>query len=127
MKRIVSTSLAAVSSQTPCRAIDSLYFESRAVHSVDALLIKSNQPKGKATPQATGNRIRTGNGTKKSLVKSDSPERENAKAKNLESETARPASTGNRTRKSLIESETQDSKTKKHEGKRPEGPGETGP
>ncbi|MCC8481140.1 hypothetical protein LMJ41_25110, partial [Streptomyces globisporus] len=70
-------------------------------------------PKGKATPQATGNRIRTGNGTKKSLVKLEPPERKNAKAKNLESETARPASTGNRTRKSLIESETQDSKTKK--------------
>ncbi|GGW06960.1 hypothetical protein GCM10010264_29900 [Streptomyces globisporus] len=52
----------------------------------------------------------------------------NAKAKNLESKTARPASTGNRTRKSLIESETQDSKTKKkNEGKRPEGPGDTGP
>ncbi|MFI6141845.1 hypothetical protein ACIBCC_27060, partial [Streptomyces griseus] len=46
-------------------------------------------------PQATRNHLRTGNGTKKSLVKSDSPERENAKAKNLESETARPASTGN--------------------------------
>ncbi|CAD5934496.1 protein of unknown function [Streptomyces sp. KY75] len=87
----------------------------------------ADTPKGKATPQATGNRIRTGNGTKKSLVKLEPPERENAKAKNLESETARPASTGNRTRKSLIESETQDSKTKKHEGKRPEGPGETGP
>ncbi|MFE6918263.1 hypothetical protein, partial [Streptomyces rubiginosohelvolus] len=78
-----------------------------------------NTPKGKATPQATGNRIRTGNGTKKSLVKLEPPERENAKAKNLESA---PLSTGNRTRKSLIESETQDSKTKKNEGKRPEGP-----
>ncbi|MFF7255892.1 hypothetical protein, partial [Streptomyces microflavus] len=44
-----------------------------------------NTPKGKATPQATGNRIRTGNGTKKSLVKLEPPERENAKAKNLES------------------------------------------
>ncbi|MFH9297456.1 hypothetical protein, partial [Streptomyces sp. NPDC017520] len=43
-------------------------------------------PKGKATPQAIRNRIRAGNGTKKSLVKSDSPERENAKAKNLEGE-----------------------------------------
>ncbi|MFJ6514313.1 hypothetical protein ACIQMO_16930, partial [Streptomyces sp. NPDC091406] len=48
-------------------------------------LIKSDPPKGKATPQATGNQIRTGNGTKKSLVKSEPPERENAKAKNLES------------------------------------------
>ncbi|WP_234474630.1 MULTISPECIES: hypothetical protein, partial [unclassified Streptomyces] len=64
----------------------------------------------------------TGNQARKDLIESDSLERENAKAKNLESETARPASTGNRTRKSLIESETQDSKTKKkNEGKRPEG------
>ncbi|WP_209443576.1 hypothetical protein, partial [Streptomyces anulatus] len=44
-----------------------------------------NTPKGKAAPQATGNQIRTGNGTKKSLVKLEPPERENAKAKNLES------------------------------------------
>ncbi|MER6191354.1 hypothetical protein, partial [Streptomyces cyaneofuscatus] len=85
MKRIVSISLAAVSSQISRRATDSLYFESPAVHSADALLIKSNQPKGKATPQATRIQIRTGNGTKKSLVKLEPPERENAKAKNLES------------------------------------------
>ncbi|MFD5901841.1 hypothetical protein ACFWHG_10085, partial [Streptomyces microflavus] len=59
--------------------------KTQAVHSADALLIKSDLPKGKATPQATGNRIRTGNGTEKSLVKLEPPERENAKAKNLES------------------------------------------
>ncbi|MFE1335016.1 hypothetical protein, partial [Streptomyces microflavus] len=59
--------------------------KTQAVHSADALLIKSDLPKGKATPLATGNRIRTGNGTKKSLVKLEPPERENAKAKNLES------------------------------------------
>ncbi|WP_218924493.1 MULTISPECIES: hypothetical protein, partial [unclassified Streptomyces] len=47
-------------------------------------LIKSDPPKGKATPQVTGNQIRTGNGTEKSLVKLEPPERENAKAKNLE-------------------------------------------
>ncbi|MFD3792038.1 hypothetical protein, partial [Streptomyces cyaneofuscatus] len=86
----MSTSLAAVSSQISRRAIDSLYSESQAVQSADALLIKSNQPKGKATPQAIGNRIRTGNGTKKSLVKSEPPERENAKAKNLEGTPLRP-------------------------------------
>ncbi|WP_222517992.1 hypothetical protein, partial [Streptomyces sp. CBG31] len=86
-------------------------------------LIKSDPPKGKATPLATGNRIRTGNGTKKILVKLD-PERGNAKAKNLESTPLRP---GSDTGKRLIESETQDSKTKKLEGKRPEGPGDTGP
>ncbi|MFG3396760.1 hypothetical protein, partial [Streptomyces parvus] len=89
-----------------------LYRIARVVRLPREILIKSDPPKGKATPQATGNRIRTGNGTKKSLVKLEPPERENAKAENLESETARPASTGNRTRKSLIESETQDSKTK---------------
>ncbi|MEU6925827.1 hypothetical protein, partial [Streptomyces sp. NPDC046631] len=33
-------------------------------------------PKGKATPKATGIQIRTGNGTKKSLVRLESPERE---------------------------------------------------
>ncbi|MFG3403968.1 hypothetical protein, partial [Streptomyces sp. NPDC048142] len=49
-------------------------------------LIKSDPPKGKATPQATGNRIRTGNGTNESLVKLETPERENAKAEDLESE-----------------------------------------
>ncbi|MBW3358805.1 hypothetical protein, partial [Streptomyces sp. 09ZI22] len=59
--------------------------KTQAVHSADALLIKSDLPKGKATPLATGNRIRTGNGTEKSLVKLEPPERENAKAKNLES------------------------------------------
>ncbi|MFJ9982227.1 hypothetical protein, partial [Streptomyces cyaneofuscatus] len=59
----------------------------------------------------------------KGLIESDSPKGKSAKANYLEaksSKTVWPASTGNRTRKSLIESETQDSKTKKHEGKRPE-------
>ncbi|MFD3849859.1 hypothetical protein ACFWVB_28720, partial [Streptomyces microflavus] len=64
--------------------------KTQAVHSADALLIKSDLPKGKATPLATGNRIRTGNGTEKSLVKLEPPERENAKAKNLESTPLRP-------------------------------------
>ncbi|WP_222943266.1 hypothetical protein, partial [Streptomyces parvus] len=113
---------------TPPSHMILLYRIARVVRLPREILIRSGPPKGKVTPQATGNRIRTGNGTKKSLVKLEPPERENAKAKNLESETARPASTGNRTRKSLIESETQDSKTKKkNEGKRPEGPGDTGP
>ncbi|MFB7051222.1 hypothetical protein ACFCX7_34470, partial [Streptomyces microflavus] len=60
------------------------------MHSADALLIKSDLPKGKVTPLATGNRIRTGNGTEKSLVKLEPPERENAKAKNLKSIPLRP-------------------------------------
>ncbi|MFE7403654.1 hypothetical protein, partial [Streptomyces sp. NPDC057557] len=36
-------------------------------------------PKGKATPKATGIQIRTGNGTKKSLVRLEPPERETRK------------------------------------------------
>ncbi|WP_424919101.1 hypothetical protein, partial [Streptomyces sp. wa1064] len=49
----------------------------------------------------------TGNQARKDLIESDSPERENAKAKDLESTPLR-----------LKE---------ENEGKRPEGPGETGP
>ncbi|MFE1366230.1 hypothetical protein ACFW84_18605, partial [Streptomyces anulatus] len=67
-------------------------------------------PKGKATPQATGNQIRTGNGTDKESGKVGTA----GKGKRESEEPGKhPASTGNRTRKSLIESETQDSKTKK--------------
>ncbi|MFB8030716.1 hypothetical protein, partial [Streptomyces sp. NPDC055990] len=55
--------------------IDSSLSRSQAgFASAELLLIKSSQPKGKGPPQAAGFQIRTGNGTEKSLVKSDSPE-----------------------------------------------------
>ncbi|MFD7719677.1 hypothetical protein, partial [Streptomyces sp. NPDC059814] len=69
----------------------------KPISSAELFLIKSNQPKGKATSTATGNQIRTGNGTKLSLVRLEPLERESAKAKNWKAKTARPASTGNRT------------------------------
>ncbi|MET7649312.1 hypothetical protein ABZS83_38020, partial [Streptomyces sp. NPDC005426] len=76
----------------------------KPIISAALLLIKSNQPKGKATSMASGIQIgpeteRIGSG------KVETAGKENAKAV---SSKARPASTGNRTRKSLIESETQD-------------------
>ncbi|WP_229887820.1 hypothetical protein, partial [Streptomyces microflavus] len=83
MKRVVSISLVPGSSYIPQSQMIPFISKMQTVHSADTLLIKSDPPKGKATPQATGNRIRTGNGTKKSLVKLEPPERENAKAKNL--------------------------------------------
>ncbi|MGW3933159.1 hypothetical protein ACWECC_34495, partial [Streptomyces microflavus] len=85
MKRVVSISLVPGSSYIPQSRMIPFISKMQAVHSVDALLIKSDPLKGKATPQAAGSRIRTGNGTEKSLVKLEPPERENAKAKNLES------------------------------------------
>ncbi|GGT64152.1 hypothetical protein GCM10010207_74330 [Streptomyces atratus] len=51
----------------------------RSGNSDSELLIKSDPPKGKATPKATGIQIRTGNGTKKNLVRLEPPERETRK------------------------------------------------
>ncbi|MFE3537951.1 hypothetical protein [Streptomyces anulatus] len=86
-----------------------------------------NTPKGKATPQATGNQIRTGNGTEKSLVKLEPPERENAKAKNLEAKCETRFDRESDTKESDRVGNARQQDKEENEGKRPEGPGETGP
>ncbi|MFJ6148405.1 hypothetical protein ACIQH7_32910, partial [Streptomyces anulatus] len=86
-----------------------------------------NTPKGKATPQATGNQIRTGNGTEKSLVKLEPPKGKTRKRRTWKARCETRFDRESDAKESDRVGNARQQDKEENEGKRPEGPGETGP